>query len=141
MDHLDTCLLLARAAAEARRRFDAALGIHGLSLNDFTVLRLLAHAPGGQLRRVDLAERLGVTPSGATRLLAPLEKLGLVVRHANPADARVALAALTDAGRVLVADATTTADELASQLLTDRLADEDIPPLAATLGRLIPATP
>ncbi len=37
-------------------------------------LYYLERAPGGRLRRVDLAERLGLTASGVTRSLLPLEK-------------------------------------------------------------------
>jgi DNA-binding MarR family transcriptional regulator len=57
------------------------------------------------LRRVDLAERLGVTASGVTRSLLPLEKLGLVERQPDPRDARVGYALITDAGKGLLANA------------------------------------
>ena len=37
-----------------------------------------------RLRRLDLAERLGITPSGVARQLAPLERRGLVGRESHP---------------------------------------------------------
>ena len=136
---LDTCLALAHADGAVRRRFDAALsGAHGLSLNDFILLRALRSAPGGRLRRVDLAQRLGITASGATRLLAPLEKTGYVLRHANPDDARVAFASLTPAGEVLADHALETALEVGTDLITARYTADEIATLARLLARLAP---
>lgn len=138
MSAITTCLQLVRATAEARRRFDAGLSIHGLSLSDLTILRILADAPTGQLRRVDIAERLGVTPSGATRLLAPLEARGLVLRQRHPSDARASLSILSDEGRQLVEDATSTAEEVADRFVGARLADDEVVALSELLLRLVP---
>ena len=114
----DFCLRLARANAVLIRRFDSALGsFHGLSFGDFQVLNHLSRAPGGRLRRVDLAERLGLTASGVTRTLLPLEKIGLVERQQDPRDARVAYAAITDTGRELLTNAVTVVDQISKDLL------------------------
>lgn len=78
------------------RRLDAALG--GLSLNEFIILAELAQAEG-KLRRIDLAERIGLTASGVTRLLLPMEKIGLVKREANKDDARSSLVVLAAGGK------------------------------------------
>ena len=84
---LEFCLRLARAYAVLTRLLDNALGnLHGLSFSDFMVLYHLDRAPGTRLRRVDLAERLGLTASGVTLTLLTLEKLGLVVRQPDPRD-------------------------------------------------------
>jgi DNA-binding MarR family transcriptional regulator len=114
----DFCLRLARAHAVLLRRFDSALGNHhGISFGDFQVLNHLSRAPGGRLRRVDLAERLGLTASGVTRTLLPLEKIGLVAREPDPRDARVGYAAVTPAGQELLLNATVTTDLVSSDLL------------------------
>lgn len=137
---LDACLLLFRADTELRRRFDAVLSdVHGLGVTDFTVLANLADVPGRQLRRVDLASRLGLTASAVTRLLAPLEQVGLVERRSNPDDARVALAVLTDAGVARVAEARDTAGRRAAELLEAQLTRDDIVVLGRLLARLVPA--
>jgi DNA-binding MarR family transcriptional regulator len=137
---LDACIRLARADAELRRRMDAHLsGWYGLSRTDFTSLLTLAGSPDRSLRRIDLAEQLGLTASGVTRLLGPLERLGLVERHANPADARVALTSLTPAGEERVRDALETARGSASDLLEQRFSAEEIATLGALLGRLVPS--
>jgi hypothetical protein len=63
----DFCLRLARAYAVLVRRFDSALGNHhGISFSDFQLLNHIARAPGGRIRRVDLAERVSLTASGVT---------------------------------------------------------------------------
>jgi hypothetical protein len=83
---LEFCLRLTRAHATLTRRLDNALsGVHGLSFGDFMILHHLGRAPGLRLRRIDLAERLDLTPSGVTRSLLPLEKLGLVGRQPDSA--------------------------------------------------------
>ena len=95
---------LYRANAVMTRR----LAGHGLDFNDFMVLYFLNQAEDRQLRRIDLAQKLGLTPSGATRLLLPLEKIGLVRRDTQEADSRARLAVLTPAGEDLLKDATAT---------------------------------
>ena len=103
---LDTILSLSRARAHVVRELDAELGaFHGLSLNDLALLLELRDASDHKLRRVDLANRLGVTPSGVARQLAPLERIGLVGREPHARDARLALVVLTDAGLRLADDA------------------------------------
>ena len=110
---LDFCLRLARAHAGLVRRFDGRLGaLHGIGFGDFTVLLQLSRAPGGKLRRVDLAGALGLTASAVTRSLIPLEKIGLVKRQRDTHDARVGYAVLTAAGRRLLEDAVASAEEV-----------------------------
>lgn len=117
---LEVCLRIAKAYATISRRFDTTLGgLHGISFSDFQLLHQLNRTPGHRLRRVDLAERLGLTASGVTRSLLPLEKIGLVTRQADARDARVGYAVLTAAGRRLLNDASETAATTAQELLRD----------------------
>ncbi|HLK90251.1 MAG TPA: MarR family transcriptional regulator [Polyangia bacterium] len=116
--HLDLFLNLNRTHAVISRRFDADLGgLHGIGLNDLHLLCALDEAPGGRLRRVDLARQLGLTPSGVTWILRPLIKRRLVASEGSADDARVALAVLTQAGQRLVADARHSARHLARAIL------------------------
>jgi DNA-binding MarR family transcriptional regulator len=112
------CLRLSRAWAALSRRLDSALGsLHGISFNDYQLLLLLQRAPGGRLRRVDLAEQLGLTASGVTRSLLPLEKIGLVTRQSDPRDARVGYASITPTGAELVTNATVVVDNVSRNAL------------------------
>ncbi|MFD7905883.1 MarR family winged helix-turn-helix transcriptional regulator [Kitasatospora sp. NPDC059747] len=135
-DPLDTALRLVRAQATLVKHFDASLsGLHGVSLSDFTMLLRLGEAPGGRMRRVDLAEALGLTASGVTRGLAPLERIGLVTREPAPRDARVAYAALTPTGRERLAEMRTTARQVAADVFAQWPAG-DLTTLATLLGPL-----
>lgn len=135
------CLRLARAASALTRRFDSALGNHhGISFADYQLLRHLARAAGGRLRRVDLAAKLGLTASGVTRSLLPLEKIGLVGRQSDPRDARVGYALITAAGSALVADADATVDQLGGEALAG-FDGGQLQALSALLGQLAGTNP
>ena len=134
---LEFSLLVARTNAELVRRLDRTLGAHhGISFVDFIVLNELAREPEGRLRRVDLAERVRLTQSAVTRILLPLEKIGLVVRQPDPNDARVGYAALTKTGRVMVENATVTAEELCGDLLSG-ISDEEFASTRAIFHRIM----
>lgn len=112
------CLRMARAWAALSRRLDNSLGsLHGISFADYQLLLSLHRAPGGRLRRVDLAEKLGLTASGVTRSLLPLEKIGLVGRQSDPRDARVGYATITPAGSELVLNASVVVHNVSRMLL------------------------
>lgn len=112
------CLALVRAAATVSRRFDGRLGgFHGISFSDFALLLQLRRAPQSRLRRVDLAEQLGLTASAVTRALLPLEKIGLVSRKLDPNDARVGYASLTAAGRRVLDEALETVEMTAAEVV------------------------
>jgi DNA-binding MarR family transcriptional regulator len=129
---------LALARTLVLRHVDAPLSHHhGVSLSDLALLLELRAAAGETLRRVDLASRLGITPSGVARQLAPLERIGLVGREANPRDARLALVTLTESGRRVADEARVTAEEAAEDALAAIWADSD----RAQLGSLLEAVP
>ena len=87
------------------------------------------------MRRVDLAEALGLTPSAVTRSLIPLEKIGLVSRQPDPRDARVGYAMLTKTGRRVLNEALDSA-ELISRETVARGAVTDVRSVAKALARL-----
>ena len=70
----------------------------GLSGADYEVLVQLSEAPDRRLRMCDLAARMHLSPSGLTRRLDGIVKLGFVVREPAADDRRVTLAVLTDDG-------------------------------------------
>jgi DNA-binding MarR family transcriptional regulator len=118
MSALEEFLGIRRAVALWEARANVELGgVHGLGLSDFAALHAIDNAPGEKLRRVDLAQRLALTPSGVTRLLSPLERRGIVTREEAGHDARATFAVLTKSGRALVKDATATVQALAQQIL------------------------
>jgi DNA-binding MarR family transcriptional regulator len=107
---------LAKVQSVISRRFDR-LSVHGIGFTDFMILYLLRQAPGERMRRIDLAEKIGLTASGVTRMLLPLEKIGLIKREANERDARVSYVVLTETGKQLFEDAKETAGSLAREII------------------------
>jgi DNA-binding MarR family transcriptional regulator len=125
MSALQEFLGIRRALATWENRADTELGaVHGIGLSDFAAMHHLAEAPGTRLRRVDLARRLALTPSGVTRLLGPLERRGLVAREADGTDARATYAVLTRSGKLLERDAAATVTAIAEAILGS-LGDKD----------------
>ena len=125
-------LNFAAAWNRLERRLDSSLGsIRGVSLAEYRLLRALADTPNSQASRVDLAQAVGLTPSGVTRALRPMEKLGIVSTLKSKRDARLALAALTPAGRELVDDASGVVDDTMKALL------QRSPKTAARLDEII----
>ena len=108
---------------------------HGLTINDYEVLLHLSRAPERRLRRVDLVERIMLTPSGITRLLDGLQSAGLVVKATCDSDARVTYAVLTDAGyeKLRTASRSHIADIEAAFARFD---DDELEQLASLLARL-----
>ena len=91
-------------AAALERGMDGALSFsRGVTFSEYRLLRTLQDAERG-LTRVALANLLSVSPSGVTRALKPLEKLGYVTTVKNERDARQSLAMLTEGGRELLSD-------------------------------------
>jgi DNA-binding MarR family transcriptional regulator len=128
---------LARSYTHMTRKLDIVLSsVHGLSFSDFTILYKLQQAPEQKLRRIDLAERMGLTASGVTRSLLPMEKLGWVTRESDARDARVAYAVLTAEGATLLANAMLTASERCDALLRGTPADplQDLQALLAHIS-------
>ncbi len=133
---LEFCLKLARANAALTRKMDNVLGsVHGLSFGDFTLLLHLSQAPNGRLRRGDLADKVGLSASGVTRSLIPLEKIGLVAREADARDARVGYAVLTPTGQELLQNALLSAQNISTELL-EATPKDALEGLVSTLGLL-----
>jgi DNA-binding MarR family transcriptional regulator len=134
---LEACLHLLRAQARLVRRFEVEFGdAHGLGLADPPLLVELDRAPDGRLRRIDLAERMASTAAGVTRMLVPLERIGLVTREPNPSDPRAAWTALTPAGQERVAEALVTAADVADRVFGDREHAKELAGLGAELLRV-----
>ena len=126
-----------RSHAGITRRLNAdLLSEHGLTLNDYEVLLHLAHAPDRRLRRVDLVDRLVLTPSGITRLLEGLERAGCVTKAACKTDARVTYAVLTGEGYEKLRVAAQTHVAGIRDRFVDRFSDEELETLASLLARL-----
>jgi DNA-binding MarR family transcriptional regulator len=125
-------LTFAAAWNRLEKRLDSSLGaIRGISLAEYRLLRALSDAPSSWASRVDLAHAVGLTPSGVTRALRPLEKLGFVSTARSKRDARLALASLTPPGQELVEDAAGVVNDTVKLIL------ERSPKTAARMDEMI----
>ena len=128
---------LLRTHAALKRGFNSQLQVeHGLTVNDYEALLLLSHEPDRQLKRVVLADRLQLTPSGVTRLLDGLEAGGFVEKGSCASDARVTYAVLTDTGSEKLQQASCSHVAAVQELFGERFDDDELRLLGELLGRL-----
>jgi DNA-binding MarR family transcriptional regulator len=134
---VDTWIQLVRGQAAAVRAINARLvADHGLTINDYECMLMLARAEERRMRRVDLAEQLILTASGVTRLLDGLEKEGWVDRAACASDRRVTYAVLTDEGYTKLREASESHVADLRAFFEARYSEEELAQLAQLLGRL-----
>lgn len=134
---LEAWINFLRAHAAVTRQFNAELlATHGLTINDFDVLAQLSFAPELALKRVDLAERVLLTPSGITRLLKGLEQAGYVGNRDCDEDARVTYAVLTPKGQKKLDEARKTHLASVRALFSERFEKDELQSLASLLERL-----
>ncbi len=126
-----------RAHSVLRRELDAeVLRPRGLTINDFEALMHLSRADELRLRRVDLVERLMLTPSGVTRLLEGLQEAGLVENLQCEDDARVTWARLTADGVETLECVGANHTQRLRALFRDTLSEDEVEQLSELLGKL-----
>lgn len=109
----------AKFQTKLTRRLDCYLG--GIGFNEFIILYHLSQSEEQKMRRIDLAEKIGLTASGVTRLLLPMEKIGLIKRESNPRDARVSYVVITSAGKTKLAEERIRAEALFKELIPSQI--------------------
>ena len=132
---------------EAHRRLDRALNCSlerqaGISGIFFELLLRIGRSPGGRLTMGDLAQQLGLTSGGTTRLVDRMVGAGLVQRESCPNDRRVQWVVLSpDGERKLDAALPVTLRDLQHEVF-DRLEPDEIVVLERALDkRRAPADP
>ena len=109
---------------------EADLAPHGLTLGDYQVLVHLSEARDHEMRMCDLAARLQLSPSGLTRRLDGLVRLGVVARRPSEVDRRVMLAVLTEHGREYLAKVAPDHVESVRRHVIDLLDRDDLAAMA-----------
>ena len=101
------------------KRLNNSLGyVHGIGLSEYMVLDSLFDSPNKTMTRIDLAQSIGRTASGVTKMLLPMEKIGLIQKEAGARDARVSLVKISKAGERLFKDATTTLEQSSKEIMS-----------------------
>jgi MarR family transcriptional regulator, organic hydroperoxide resistance regulator len=116
-------------AVEGRLRADCQL-----TLSKFDVLRVLGQ--GAPCRVNDIADELGITWGGTSKIVDRLEAAGLCRRRSNPSDRRSSLIDLTPAGTRLLAKAKRTVEAELQARIGPSLGDPALERFASTLATL-----
>lgn len=106
------------------------MSVYGLRPVDFSLLSLVSNNPGIAVRQ--LCAALGILPPNLVKLVADLDKRGLLQRQPHPTDGRAIGLHLTVDGRKMVRDAEATARDL-----EDRVAAPLTPEERGTLMTLL----
>ncbi|WP_424970662.1 MarR family winged helix-turn-helix transcriptional regulator [Dinoroseobacter sp. S76] len=115
--------------------------VHGLSVNEFFMLLHLERAAKHRLPRVELAKRMHVSASTITRMVAPLEKIGLLGRDADERDARLVFVVLTETGQARLAEVQETFAKRAGYVFQDRWSAAELRSFSDLLQRLMVGVP
>ena len=97
-------MALLRTVDPLRRALAGVVEAHGITLQQYNVLRILRGAGAGGLPTLDVADRMIEQAPGVTRLLDRLEAKGLVRRKRRPEDRRQVLRFATPAALRLLDD-------------------------------------
>ena len=122
--------------AKLIKRVEGQLSFHGISFTEYMILHYLSEAPKNTMRRIELAECVGISASGVTRLLAPMAKRKLVEKEANVRDARVSLVKLSKARERVYKEASVSFEHSA-EFLTERLSANQLDTLTELTARLM----
>ena len=107
-----------------------------LSLAEYLVLAMLSEAPDRRRRMSDLAAVTNTSQSRLSRIVARLERDGLVVRTGDEKDKRVVLAEITDRGLEKVQQVAPGHVEHVRRTVIDRLTPVQVEQLAL-IGRMV----
>ena len=129
-------MLQSLLSTKLAKRVEGQLSFHGISFTEYMILRFLNEAPQKTMRRIDLAECVGISASGVTRLLAPMEKRKLVEKEANARDARVSLVKVSKVGERIFKEASVSFEHSA-QFLSERLSEKQPTTLLEFSRRLV----
>jgi DNA-binding MarR family transcriptional regulator len=109
---------------------------HGLSFNEYSVLRLLQRAPGRALSPKALSREIVCTSGAMTKLLDRLQRARRVRRRPDPDDRRGVLVELTRTGDA-VADAAAASYREGRERVLERLRPRDVASIGRRLATLL----
>jgi DNA-binding MarR family transcriptional regulator len=131
----EATIAILRTADVVRRRVAEGLEPHGITQQQYNVLRILRGARGKPMPTLDIGERLIERTPGITRLLDRLEEKGLVRRERCTEDRRQVHCFITPAGLELLAAVDAQVDE-ADDVVGKVLSDEELAVLLEYLDRI-----
>jgi DNA-binding MarR family transcriptional regulator len=125
------------AAAEVEQAIGAVLARHGITIDQYNVLRILRGAYPGGHPRYDVAQRMVHPAPDVTRMLDRLALQGWVTRARDSEDARLSVAKITKAGLALLERIDPEMEALEARL-TVRLSPAQLRHFARLCNTLVP---
>lgn len=129
-----------RSAHMLRVAMDEALVPHGVSLGEYELLSMLSEAPGCRMRMSALADLIVQSRSRVSHTATRLERQGWVVRAPSREDGRGVELALTDEGRLRLAELAPIHVESVRTAFLDHLSREELLAHGALMRRVLGAT-
>lgn len=127
-------MMLMRAREVVMRRFRPHLRRHGLTDQQWRILRALAEEERVEL--LELSSRCMIQPPSLSRTVPALTERGLVRREDHPSDRRRSLISLTDEGRALFRVMSAESGRIYRQL-TEDIGEETLNEVYRMLAELI----
>jgi MarR family 2-MHQ and catechol resistance regulon transcriptional repressor len=143
---LDPATAALAALAAAHRSLSAVIDRElraacGLSLAEADVLASLARGPDGRQRMVDISGQLRMSKSGVTQIIDRLVSAGLAARESCATDRRLVYAAVTTAGRDVMAKGAPVLADIAREHIASRLPAADLGQLTQALRTIASTSP
>lgn len=110
----------------------------GMILADNEALLNVGHSDE-PLRMSDIANRLVLSPGGATKVIDRLEEMGCVIRVPDPTDRRATLLQITDEGREAVSRNRKIIDEVLAAVWAEHVTDEEAQLIVGVMDRVMQA--
>jgi MarR family transcriptional regulator, organic hydroperoxide resistance regulator len=129
----EVTIAILRTADVVRRRLTACVEPHGITLQQYNVLRILRGSFPEPLPTLEIGERLIEQMPGVTRLLDRLEEKGLVRRARSSEDRRLVHCWITTGGLELLGELDPVMDQ-ADQEIGQALLEEELEALIELLG-------
>lgn len=110
----------------------------GMLLADNEALLNVGHATE-PLRMSDIANRLVLSPGGATKVVDRLEDMGYLTRIPDPTDRRATLLQITEAGKEAMARNRAIVDEGLEAIWAEHVSDEEAQLIVDVMNRVVHA--
>ncbi|MDX2261331.1 MAG: MarR family transcriptional regulator [Gemmatimonadales bacterium] len=124
-------------AAEVNREFAELCQGHGITLEQYNVLRILRGAKDAGLPRCEVAGRMITRAPDVTRMMDRLVKQGLVVRTWGTENRRHSIAKVTPEGLAVLAALDPHVAQLNAKVAS-QVGAEELPLLIGMLNRMLP---
>lgn len=132
---IQNALLASRLSKKAGNR----LSVHGISMVEYLIMSYLYNSQSKAVSRIELADHVGMSASGITRLLAPMEKNHLVEKVINSRDARQSLVSLSETGTRVYSEATISFINISNDLL-GHISQSQLSKVVETYSKLLSLT-